>query len=140
MSEQIAERQATERVAIKDVVAQQVWLVRDDRAEADVEVEVGVVLGVNGDDIDMLYVDMQPPFFAEFHCPFKIGAERLVECYGSIGITSRSVKPEDAPMPPGFVDGLWVSDTVYTDIEVGEEDVRKIIGVREIARQQNEAA
>ena len=136
----MAEQQAIERVAIEDVSPQQVWLVRDDRAEEDVEVEVGVVLGVDGDDIDMLYVDTQPPFFGEFHCPFKIGSERLIQCYGSIGITSRSVKPDDAPMPPGFVDGLWVSDTVYTDIEVGEEDVRKIIGVREIARQQNEAA
>ena len=129
MSEQV-----TERVDIEDVAPHQVWLVRDDRAEEDIEVEVGVVVGIDGDDIDMLYVDTQPPFFGEFHCPFKIGRERLIRCYGSIGITSRAVKPEEATMPPGFVDGMWVSETVYTDIAVGVEDIQKIIGVREIAR------
>ncbi|MBT7807861.1 hypothetical protein HN766_20325 [Candidatus Poribacteria bacterium] len=134
MAEQLAEQ-----VDIAYVKSRQVWLIRDDRAEEDVEVEVGVVLGVDGDDIDMLYVDMQPPFFGEFHCPFRIGAERLIQCYGDVDISSRPVKPEDAPMPPGFVDGMWVSDTIYTDIEVGKDDIRKIIGVREIARQQNDA-
>jgi hypothetical protein len=134
MAEQLAEQ-----VDIAYVKSRQVWLIRDDRAEEDVEVEVGVVLGVDGDDIDMLYVDMQPPFFGEFHCPFRIGAERLIQCYGDVDISSRPVKLEDAPMPPGFVDGMWVSDTIYTDIEVGKDDIRKIIGVREIARQQNDA-
>ena len=131
--------QATEQVSVEDVAPQQVWLVREDRAEENVEVEVGVVVGVDGDDIDMLYVDTQPPFFGEFHCPFKIGRERLIRCYGSIGITSRAVKPEEATMPPGFVDGMWVSETVYTDIAVGDEDLQKIIGVREIARNQSHA-
>ena len=135
MSEQV-----TERVDIEDVAPHQVWLVRDDRAEENVEVEVGVVVGIDGDDIDMLYVDTQPPFFGEFHCPFKIGSERLIQCYGSIGMTSRAIKPEDAPMPPGFVDGMWVSETVYTDITVGIEDKQKIVGVREIARNQTVGA
>lgn len=127
---------------IADVKPNQVWLVADTRMG--LQVEVGIVTGVFPDDgphgrVEILYADLQEPYFAECHSPYRVEVNLLIDCCGEVEFTSTEVEADTDRRPADFVDGLWASDTMHTEIQAPDDAVRKMVALRELANAERAA-